>query len=234
MRKKQHFLLLLFLLASFDLLACDGCTVFFSLTPFDQQSSAGLIFRVRHQAGLGYPVSPVTHHRIMHGSVDATTSSQPNPVRVSQSFYSMAANLRMVMPAKFVLQAQLPYRINTYTEPEVSVSESGLGDLSFLVGWQGLEWRKGHNAFRFTPMVGVKLPTGWQYASEKKAMAYLDLQGGTGSVDWILDPSWILRLNGLGVCGGHFISDEWDKLNGHAQCKYAEWECRHVQGLFDQ
>jgi hypothetical protein len=182
-------------------MACDGCTVFFSLTPFDEQSSAGLIFRFRSQAGLGTPITGLLHHRLMHGTSDPVNGVVANPVRVRQTFASAACNLRLVMPVKFVLQVQLPYRLNSYSEPDYHVSETGLGDLTVMLGWQGIEWRKGRNAFRFTPMLGVKAPTGWQYSSTSKAVNLMDVQGGSGTVDLVMDPNWILRINEWGFGG---------------------------------
>jgi hypothetical protein len=137
----------------------------------------------------------------MHGSHLPAGSLPTAPVKVSEYYSTVVLNARLMLPARFLVQLQMPVRFNSIKESDFSAYGNGQGDFTILLGYQGLEKRSGKKAFRFSPALGVKLPTGWQYRDAEKAINLMDLQGGSGAVDFILNPSWVARYGSWGVAG---------------------------------
>lgn len=177
----KRIILLFLLFAPTFVHACDICNFYIGLSPNDYRNSFGIIYRSRFLYGEFNAQGLQTRH----------ASSVPvDELKKGKELFNVA-ELRfryyIGKKKKWDLIGAVPllnnYRsINGYTQYDVF----GAGDPIVLVNHQLFSSKKEKKYLhRLSVGAGIKLPFGMKHLSYHRAEADLDLQGSTGSVDFI-------------------------------------------------
>ena len=183
--------------------ACDACGLFSGVTPMDLKSQAGLYFRYRtfHGLNTNYYSGPGNgSNKTLHAP-----SEHPGPKPdgyspdIRESYYRVAANLRWFLKDRWNLQASLPVTSNFEQYGASRKSGKGYGDISAMLNYGLLIGENDQQAWRVFVGAGLKLPSGWRFRRQKDRENFTDIQGGTGSLDFLLQVqgSWRIGNNGL-------------------------------------
>lgn len=210
-------LALLLLASSQCLFACDVCGCFMGLTPYDNQSNIGLVYRLRTFSGYyGFdrnssllPSGSLrTGNSALHADHNHDEVLNGNDY---EEYRVLELRSKFFIHERIEMNLIVPFNFNSMRMNETSHKVSGLGDINLFSGFQVLRkmdmegWQ-----YRLTLGAGIKLPTG----SHDKTNAdgeriHLMMQPGTGTTDYFFYGNYTTSMNRWGVS----LSGAY-KLNG--------------------
>ncbi|QNF34044.1 hypothetical protein HUW51_15425 [Adhaeribacter swui] len=216
MKKILYLFILLFFKNSVSL-ACDICGCFMGITPYDNQSSIGVLHRYRsfngyqsfEQKSRFFPAGA----GVFTGGPDSGAGSHSHNGNPSDFEVYRATEIRAkyFVHQRIELNAFVPYVQNTTQYNNNRTTLSGLGDINLFAGVHVL--RKIEVAGVQQRLIvggGVKLPTGHYYRTNAEGARYpLLYQTGTGSVDYFGYVNYIAGYKKFGLS----INSSY-KLNG--------------------
>jgi hypothetical protein len=195
-------LLCLFSTATF---ACDICGCFMGITPYDSQSSFGLLYRYRSFSGFkGQP-----HYAFPNGSSfffpnddrTAPKTHHGNDPSDYELYRTMELKGRYFVHKRLELNTIIPYNGNTQRSNGYTSTISGLGDINIYAGYHLIRQldQKTFN-HRLIVGAGVKLPTGKTTIESTSGDRYSTLlQPGTGSTDGFVYANYLLGYKKFGL-----------------------------------
>lgn len=200
-------LLLLLLVASNPLPACDVCGCFMGLTPYDNQSNIGLVYRLRTFSGYyGFDrnFSLLPSGSLRAGNTALHADHNHDEVLNGNDY----EEYRVVeLRSKFFLHERIetniiiPFNFNSMMMNESSHTVSGLGDINIFSGYQVLRkmdmqgWQ-----YRLTLGAGIKLTTGRNDRTDmSNERIHLMMQPGTGTTDYFFYGNYTTAINRWGA-----------------------------------
>jgi len=201
--------------------ACDICGCFMGLTPYDNQSSFGLLYRYRSFSGY----TGQKHYSFPNGGsffIPSNDKSAPltghngNPDDY-ELYRTLELRGHYFIHRRIELNTIVPYNANSERYNGYTTSISGIGDVNLYAGYhliRKIEQQK--LSQRLIIGAGLKLPTGKNDIKSDAGIRYSALmQAGTGSTDGFLYANYLLGFRNFGVS----INGSY-KING--QNKYQE------------
>ncbi len=202
---RSKFLLLALCLSSTSAFACDICGCFMGLTPYDNQSSFGLLYRYRSFNGY----RGQSHQFFPRGSsffMPKDDRSQPltghnNNPEDYEAYRTMELRGRYFLHKRIELNAIIPYNSNSERYNGYTSSISGMGDINLYAGYHLI--RKLDQPVlnqRLIVGAGLKLPTGKNNIKTLDGIRYSALmQPGTGSTDGFIYANYLLGFKKFGM-----------------------------------
>jgi hypothetical protein len=213
---KTRYLLLFSLFISLQAShACDICGCFMGITPYDNQSSVGLMHRYRVFNGYNgqthrfFPsgVSPILARPFNRGGAAHTHApgtgdhSHGNNPEDYEAYRVVELRAKYFLHQRIELNAFVPVAMNTTRYEGSTTNVSGIGDINLFAGYHlirnvetvGFQQRLIGGA-------GIKLPTGDYYRKNRDGSRYpMLMQPGTGSVDYFVYLNYITGYDNLGL-----------------------------------
>ncbi len=218
---RKFFILMAFVVISLFSAACDYCSCFTGITPFDNQSGIGATYRYKSFNGYRSASQP---HRIFpdgslrlgqpagngvqHTSEGAAESLSSNEY---ETYRAIDLHAKYFIHRRIELNALLPFSRNKHEHPEDGEKHElqGVGDL-FVYGGYHLVSRPDARVFaqRLILGAGVKLPTGNYMISENGTRIHEELQPGTGTTDGFAYFNYVAGYRHLGanIYGMHKVN----------------------------
>lgn len=212
----KRIILLLSAVALFNTVtACDLCGCFMGVSPGDRRGYIGMFYRYRAFAGdkiSGSDFFPDGGMKILHGTPTPQGPSG-NQYEIYRAFEFRA---KYFIHKRWEVSMVAPYLMNKEFSDGVTEELSGLGDMTFLTGWQAVdEYYTGKLLHRLLIGGGVKTATG-NFERKDNGVRYPFLfQTGTGTIDYLLYlnyqlgfKNWGLSLNPVMKFNGTNKNDE--------------------------
>jgi len=185
---------LVMLLLSGYLLACDVCSVYLSINPNDYKNSIGLNYRMRFMEGtIGSPVKslPTKHLGHLESVVGEQAVNEIYQLMELRGQYFINERFHMVLTVPMVNN----YRsIGDYTNADLY----GFGDPVLLAKYQLYNTRCEDKIPQITHRIlagaGVKAPLGSINRTFNGSDADIDMQPGTGSVDFFALAEYVMLI----------------------------------------
>ena len=213
--KYTKLLMLGLLLLSTSASACDICGCFMGLTPYDNQSSFGLLYRYRSfngYQGQNHTVFPSRSVFFIpnNNKTSPLTDHNGNPADY-ELYRTMELRGRYFLHKRVELNAILPYNANSERYNGYTSSISGIGDINLYAGYHLIR-KLDQTLFnqRLIVGAGIKLATGKNNITTTNGIRYSSLmQPGTGSTDGFVYANYLLGYKKFGMS----ISSSY-KFNG--------------------
>lgn len=212
------------LFISTNIMACDICGCFMGLTPYDNQSNFGLLYRYRSFSGY----QNQTHFTFPKNSQflfpKEDRNAQLSPHQNNASDYELYRTLefrgRYFLHQRIELNAIIPYNSNTERYNGNTPSIAGIGDVNLYGGYHLIR-KIDHSPInqRLIIGAGLKLPTGENNITTKSGIRYSVLmQPGTGSLDGFIYFNYLLGYKkfGLSMNGAYKINGQNEDEEGIA------------------
>jgi hypothetical protein len=205
----------LILLSTNIALACDICGCFMGITPYDNQSNVGVLYRYRSFNGyenMNSKVFPANSDFFIPSNADGSIPDHHHGDPTDyEIFRTMEVRGRYFIHQRVELNAIVPYNSNSYNFHEKTTTLSGLGDVNLFAGYHLIRKLKATGlSQRLIGGAGVKLPTGRNDIRNNAGKRFLLLnQPGTGSTDGFVYLNYMIGLKKFGL--------SWNasyKLNG--------------------
>jgi hypothetical protein len=210
-------LLVVLLLSSMVVKACDVCGIFMGITPYDNQSSIGIYYRYR--AFNGYNTTATSGVFTPDGSLRNAQPMLVNHHDAATNVYSSKdyeVYRTVECRAKYYIQQRIelnfivPYRMNSQSMNAAETKVAGIGDVNLYAGYhliRKIETDKVQH--RLIVGAGIKLPTGdYKLVTNEERVDPL-IQPGSGSNDGFFYTTYITGYKNLG-----FNSTLTYKING--------------------
>jgi hypothetical protein len=207
------------LLLAPSLYACDVCGCFMGLTPYDNQSHAGMLYRLRTFSGY-YGMNP-SRKLFPSGSLRINPSAQHSGHTHGQTlqpddyeeYRILEFRARFFVHPRIEMNLILPVHFNSMRMHQTVHRVSGIGDVNFYSGYQLLRkndmetWQ-----YRLTVGAGIKLPAGSHTRTDNHGQRFhLMMQPGTGTTDFFLygHSTILLNRSGFSLAGAF----KWNGTN---------------------
>jgi hypothetical protein len=174
--------------------ACDVCSIYLSINPNDYKNSIGLHYRMRAMQGtIGAPVKSLPTKHLGH------LNSYEGEQTVNEVYQLMELRGQYFFTERFHLVLTIPvsnnYRsVGDFTNTDVY----GFGDPVLLAKYQLFNTRKREEMPRVTHRIiggaGVKAPFGSTTKSFNGSNADIDMQPGTGSIDFFALAEYVMFI----------------------------------------
>lgn len=214
----MRFISVLLLCISIKATACDICGCFMGITPYDNQSSIGLMHRYRVFNGYRTyqqksSFFPTGAYKEMHGGTSAAPLVYQHPYSSKdfESYKVYELRVKYFIHRRIELNAIVPVNSNKSKEDTAFISHTGLGDPTFFAGYHLIR-KVDYEKFlhRLILGTGVKIPSGNYYAKDNENNRIpLLLQPGTGSTDVFLYSNYVFGYRQFG-----FSINSMYKYNG--------------------
>lgn len=204
------------LLMPLNLFACDICGCFMGLTPYDNQSNFGLLYRYRSFNGYQnqkrsiFPKS--SSFFLPRDNRDAPLTTHNGDATDYEVYRTLEFRGRYFLHQRIELNAIIPYNSNSERYNGHTSSISGIGDINLYAGYHLIRKldRSTINQ-RLIVGAGLKLPSGKNDIKTKSGISYSALmQPGTGSTDGFVYFNYLLGYKKFGMS----INSAY-KINGH-------------------
>lgn len=202
---KQTACIILLSVLSFGASACDICGCFMGITPYDNQSSIGLLYRYRSFNGYGGQTNHVFPNSSSFfipadadGKVYEHSHSNPSDYEI---FRTAELRARYFVHRRIELNAIVPYNSNSSHYHDATGTVSGIGDVNLFGGYHLIRKldNKGLNQ-RLIAGVGIKLATGKSGLNNLEGDTYpLLQQPGTGSTDGFVYINYMVGYKKFGA-----------------------------------
>ncbi|MEJ5996416.1 hypothetical protein WG904_18455 [Pedobacter sp. Du54] len=198
-------LLLFCLLMPINVIACDICGCFMGLTPYDNQSNFGLLYRYRSFSGYKgqkHSIFPRnSDFLIPKDSRNAPLTTHMGNASDYEAYRTLEFRGRYFIHRRIELNAIIPYNSNTERYNSYTSSISGMGDVNLFAGYHLIRKLNGPNVNqRLIVGAGVKLPSGKNNVKTTTGIRYSALmQPGTGSTDGFLYLNYLLGYKKFGL-----------------------------------
>ncbi len=208
-------MILLLFFASINANACDICGCFMGLTPYDNQSNFGILYRYRSfngYTGQRHRIFPQNSSFFMpKDNQSAPITSHNNNPADYEVYRTMEVRGRYFIHQRIELNAILPYNSNSERYNGNLSSISGIGDANLYAGYHLIR-KLDQSAInqRLIVGAGLKLPTGKNNIRNTAGIRYSALmQPGTGSTDGFIYANYLLGFKKFG-----FSVNTSYKMNG--------------------
>lgn len=202
---KKSFLALLLVISSSYTFACDICGCFMGITPYDNQSSVGLLYRFRSfngYQGMNQHVIPKNANFFLPANADgAVPHHSHGEASDFEVFRTMELRGRYFIHQRLELNALIPYNSNSYNFHNKTTTLSGLGDINIYGGYHLIRKLKSAGlSQRLIGGLGCKLATGKNNLQNESGHRFLLLhQPGTGSTDGFAYLNYMLGYKKFGM-----------------------------------
>ncbi|MFI5453300.1 hypothetical protein ACHMWN_14225 [Pedobacter sp. UC225_61] len=221
---KIKFVLFVLITLSFSASACDICGCFMGLTPYDNQSSVGLLYRYRSFSGYqgqNHYTFP-TGSKFLFPKNDRTASltehnGNPNDYEL---YRTIEIRGRYFVHKRIELNAIIAYNSNSERYNGNTSSISGVGDINLYAGYHLIR-KLDQSTFnqRLIVGAGLKLPSGKNDLKTTSGIRYSALmQPGTGSTDGFVYANYLIgyRKFGLSINSSYKFNGENNEQEGIA------------------
>ncbi len=185
--------------------ACDICGCFMGLTPYDNQSNFGILYRYRSFNGY----HGQNHQTFPKGSQfffpkddrTAPLTGHHNHQDDYELYRTMEIRGRYFIHQRIELNAIIPYNSNSERYNGNTSSISGVGDVNLYAGYHLIR-KLDESAVnqRLIVGAGIKLPTGKNNINTNSGIRYAALmQPGTGSTDGFLYVNYLIGYKKIGM-----------------------------------
>lgn len=188
--------------------ACDICGCFMGITPYDNQSSLGIMHRYRSFSGyknLGqsprfFPEGAGIFAPAPNKTTDNNYSHKGNPTDY-EAYRVTELRAKYFVHKRVEFNALLPYGQNTSQFNGNRATLSGFGDINIFAGLHVLRQIEVAGVQqRLILGGGLKLPTGHYYRQDAEGRRYpLLYQTGTGSIDYFGYLNYIASYKKVGL-----------------------------------
>ncbi|UKT65292.1 transporter [Pedobacter mucosus] len=200
----RKLLLLLLVLTSSQVFACDICGCFMGITPYYNRNSVSLLYRYRSFNGYGGQ----SHSLFPKGGnffIPARSQNSPitghagNPDDY-ELYRSLEIRGKYFINSRFEINAILPYVSNSERYNSNTSSISGVGDINIYAGYHLVQKLEDNFKQQLIAGAGIKLPTGKNDFKNNEGIRYLSLmQAGTGSTDGFVYLNYLVGLGKFGA-----------------------------------
>ncbi|MBC7916051.1 MAG: hypothetical protein H7Y07_18245 [Pyrinomonadaceae bacterium] len=201
----RYFRIIALLFLSSTAFGCDICGCFMGITPYDNQSSIGLLYRYRSfngYAGMDHKLFPRNSDFLIpsdaNGTVPHHSHGDPNDYEI---FRTMELRGRYFIHQRVELNAIIPYNSNSYNFHGKTTTLSGLGDINVFSGYHLLRKLKTTGiSQRLITGVGLKFASGSSELKNNAGDRFLLLnQPGTGSTDGFMYLNYMAGYKKFGI-----------------------------------
>jgi hypothetical protein len=194
--KKTVLLVLCFVIPNLIIACgCDMLITYQGIMPTDYNGNVGFNMRQRYFKGAA----------LTHNHSDGTAHAHG---KMNQLLVNYELNYRFFIANKLMLTGNIPiadYQFSSSKAPS-TVRNTGIGDPFFILKYEVISPSKNDEVrtkHRLLVGSGVKIPLGKSYkdivANQPVDENLLQLQLGTGSVDWIINANYQLRYHNAGL-----------------------------------
>ena len=203
MKIKILFILILF--HSTSTFACDICGCFMGITPYDNQSSFGILYRYRSYHGYNGQNQNIIPPNSSFLPLKLQNNFPPGSHNGLFSDYEVYRTIELrgkyFLHQKFELNLIVPFLNNTENYNNQSSTIGGLGDINIFAGYHLIrKLEEGKINQRLIGGLGVKLPSGNNEAKSEQGLIYVNpFQTGTGSTDGFIYLNYIIGIKNFGA-----------------------------------
>lgn len=190
--------------------ACEMCGCFMGITPYDNQSTIGVVYKYKSYSG--YPGQSEPRSLFPDGSfrvgqpgtsIDHAghTGISSNSTKDFEIYRSVEIRGKYFIHRRIELNAVLPYLMNSHRSGSTSMKISGTGDLNLFAGYHAIQRMDDHLIQqRLITGLGIKLETGSStITNEESQRIHLMMQPGTGSTDYFTYLNYIAGYKNAGL-----------------------------------
>lgn len=187
--------------------ACDACSCFFGITPYDNQSHIGIIYRYR--SFNGYNSMNQAHQFFPDGSLKNSSGNSLHHTDHGQSnkssedyeiYRTLQLNARYFISQRFEFNAQIPFKYNSAQYSDEKIKLKGLGDISINGCYHFIKRIDPEKTLhRLIGGAGIKIPTGYYKSNYEEERIDPMLQLGTGTVDYYLMANYVVGIDRYGA-----------------------------------
>jgi hypothetical protein len=200
----RKLLILVFVLMSGQVFACDICGCFMGITPYYNRNSISLLYRYRSFSGYegqSHSLFP------KGGSFFIPARSQDSPITNHagnpddyELYRSLEIRGKYFINSKLEINAILPYVSNSERYNGYTSSISSLGDINLYAGYHLIQKLEDNFKQQLIAGAGIKLPTGKNDFKNTAGIRYSSLmQAGTGSTDGFVYLNYMVGLGKFGA-----------------------------------
>lgn len=197
--------MLLCLLMPLNLFACDICGCFMGLTPYDNQSNFGILYRYRSFSGYQnqkHAIFPKNSSFLFpKDDRSAAITTHHGNAADYEVYRTLELRGRYFLHRRIEINAIVPYNSNSERYNGNTSSISGIGDINLYSGYHLIRKldRSGINQ-RLIVGAGLKLPSGKDDIVNQSGIRYTALmQPGTGSTDGFIYFNYLFGYKKLGL-----------------------------------
>lgn len=200
----RKLLILVFVLMSSQVFACDICGCFMGITPYYNRNSISLLYRYRSFSGY----EGQSHSLFPNGgSFFIPARSQDSPITNHagnpddyELYRSLEVRGKYFINSKLEINAILPYVSNSERYNGYTSSISSLGDINLYAGYHLVQKLEDNFKQQLIAGAGIKLPTGKNDFKNTAGIRYSSLmQAGTGSTDGFIYLNYMVGLGKFGA-----------------------------------
>ncbi|WP_157255495.1 transporter [Pedobacter sp. Leaf216] len=200
----RKLLVLVFLLMSSQVFACDICGCFMGITPYYNRNSISLLYRYRSFNGY----EGQSHSLFPNGgSFFIPARSQDSPITNHagnptdyELYRSLEVRGKYFINSKLEINAILPYVSNSERYNGYTSSISAIGDINLYAGYHLVQKLEDNFKQQLIAGAGIKLPTGKNDFKNTAGIRYSSLmQAGTGSTDGFVYLNYMVGLGKFGA-----------------------------------
>ncbi len=201
---KNKIIILILVLTSSSTFACDICGCFMGITPYDNQSSIGVLYRYRSYNGYsGQNQQFFPSNASFLPTKDQTNfpPGQHNGLKDDYEVYrTTEIRARYFLHKRVEVNAILPYLNNSESYNNQTTTISGFGDINVYAGYHLLRKLDRKLNQRLITGAGIKLPTGKNNIKSDGGLTYsTPFQPGTGSADGFIYANYMLGYKTWGL-----------------------------------
>ncbi|MEJ6980173.1 hypothetical protein WG906_06910 [Pedobacter sp. P351] len=201
----RYTIISLLFLNSTSAFSCDICGCFMGITPYDNQSNIGVLYRYRSfngYEGMNHDLLPSNSNFFIPSDADGTVPhhhhGDPSDYEI---FRTMEIRGRYFIHQRVELNAIVPYNSNSYNFHGNTTTLSGLGDVNVYGGYHLIRKLQatGINQ-RLIAGAGLKIPSGKHDLKNNAGDRFLLLnQPGTGSTDGFIYLNYMVGYKKMGL-----------------------------------
>lgn len=199
-----------FMFLQSQVFACEMCGCFMGITPYDNQSTIGVVYKYKSYSG--YPGQSEPRNLFPDGSLrvgqPGTTIDHAGHSGISSNsakdfeiYRSAEIRGKYFIHHRIELNAILPYLMNSHRSGSTSMKIRGAGDLNLFAGYHAIQRMDDHLIQqRLIAGLGIKLPTGSsKIINDESQRVHLLMQPGTGSTDYFTYLNYIAGYKNSGL-----------------------------------
>lgn len=200
----RKLLILVFILMSGQIFACDICGCFMGITPYYNRNSISILYRYRSFSGY----EGQSHSLFPNGgNFFIPARSQDSPITNHagnpddyELYRSLEVRGKYFINSKLEINAILPYVSNSERYNGYTSSISSMGDINLYAGYHIVQKFENNFKQQLIAGAGIKLPTGKNDFKNTAGIRYSSLmQAGTGSTDGFVYLNYMVGLGKFGA-----------------------------------
>src|SRR6218665_1021181 len=202
----KKLILILIAFISMPAVACDFCGCFMGITPYDNQSSIGLMYRYKSYNGYYLPGQSHTvfpkSYGLRHGGTEVPVQQDPQVLQRDYEIYRTGElRAKYFIHHRIELNGIVPLLFNKSRRGDENETVNGIGDITLFAGYHLIS-RTMTEKFQHRLILGagVKIPTGNYYtkAADGDRIDFM-MQAGTGSTDYLVYLNYVFGYKKTGL-----------------------------------